>query len=346
MNVSAATSTIIMDNDTNRILYQNNAYEKRLIASTTKIMTFIVAYEYGNEFLDVLVEAGEEVLKMYGTSIYISYHEEMTLRDLLYGLMLRSGNDAAVVIANFIAGSEENFVKLMNQKAQKLGMHNTVFNNPHGLDEQTQNYSTAYDMALLSVYANKNPFYQKVTSTKYHKVQTENKAYSWTNRNKLVFNYEYFISGKTGYTPSAGKTFVSSAKKNNLSLTIVTLNDSDIYETHKSLYETMFEKYKNYIVVNKNTFPIKEKTKNKNAYLKENIIYPIKENEKENLNVKINLNEQIKDNIIGELKVYYADEEIKVIKIYQRERQTPKKGMFQRIKEFFRTIFLCISKWF
>ena len=91
MNVSAATSTIIMDNDTNRILYQNNAYEKRLIASTTKIMTFIVAYEYGNEFLDVLVEAGEEVLKMYGTSIYISYHEEMTLRDLLYGLMLRSG---------------------------------------------------------------------------------------------------------------------------------------------------------------------------------------------------------------------------------------------------------------
>jgi len=201
-------------------------------------------------------------------------------------------------------------------------------------------------MALLSVYANKNPFYQKVTSTKYHKVQTENKAYSWTNRNKLVFNYEYFISGKTGYTPSAGKTFVSSAKKNNLSLTIVTLNDSDIYETHKSLYETMFEKYKNYIVVNKNTFPIKEKTKNKNAYLKENIIYPIKENEKENLNVKINLNEQIKDNIIGELKVYYADEEIKVIKIYQRERQTPKKGMFQRIKEFFRTIFLCISKWF
>jgi len=340
INVSAASSAIVMDSDTNRILYQNNAYEKRLIASTTKIMTFIVAYEYGNEFLDVLVEAGEEVLKMYGTSIYISYREQMTLRDLLYGLMLRSGNDASVVIATFIGGNEENFVKLMNKKAQKLGMHNTIFNNPHGLDEVTQNYSTAYDMALLSSYANKNPFYRQVTSTKYYKVQTENKAYSWTNRNKMVFTYENFISGKTGYTPSAGKTFVSSAKKNNLTLTMVTLNDSDIYGTHQKLYEDMFNKYDNYKLVNQKTFPITIKTNNKNAYIKEDITYPVTSNEKDNLSVKIILYEEKQNNVIGELKAYYNDDEFKSIKIYEKEKVTKEdKNFFQKVIDFFKDLF-------
>ena len=340
INVSAATSTIVMDSDTNRILYQNNAYERRLIASTTKIMTFIVAYEYGNEFLDVLVEAGDEVLKMYGTSIYISYREQMTLRDLLYGLMLRSGNDAAVVIANFIGGNEGNFVKLMNRKAQKLGMHNTTFSNPHGLDEVTQNYSTAYDMALLSSYANKNPFYRQVTGTKYYKVQTENKAYAWTNRNKMVFTYENFISGKTGYTPSAGKTFVSSAEKNNLTLTTVTLNDSDIYATHQSLYETMFNKYENYKVVNYKTFPITTKINNKNAYIKEDITYPVTPGEKNNISVKIVLYEEKQGNAIGELKAYYKDDEFKSIKIYEKEiAKKDEKGFFQKIKDFFKNLF-------
>ncbi len=110
INTFASTSTIVMDTNTGRILYENNAYERKLIASTTKIMTFVVAYEYAKDFLDVYVEAGEEILKMYGTSIYLSYREKMLLRDLLYGLMLRSGNDAAVVIANFVGGSEEAFV--------------------------------------------------------------------------------------------------------------------------------------------------------------------------------------------------------------------------------------------
>lgn len=340
INIKAATSTIVMETDTNRILYQNNAYERRLIASTTKIMTFIVAYEYGNEFLDVLVEAGDEVLKMYGTSIYISYREQMTLRDLLYGLMLRSGNDAAVVIANFIGGSEEKFVKLMNKKAQKLGMHNTTFSNPHGLDEETQNYSTAYDMALLSSYANKNPFYRQVTSTKYYKVQTENKAYAWTNRNKMVFTYENFISGKTGYTPSAGKTFVSSAEKNNLTLTTVTLNDSDIYGTHQSLYEKMFNKYENYKVVDKKTFPITTKTNNKNAYIKEDITYPIISSEKNNINIKVIVYNQKQNNVIGELKAYYKDNEFKTIKIYEKEKIIKNKtGFFKKIIKFFKNLF-------
>ena len=345
INVNATnTSTIVMDVDSGRILYQNNAYERRLIASTTKIMTFIIAYEYGKEFLDVEVEAGEEVLKMYGTSIYLSYKEKMTLRDLLYGLMLRSGNDAAVVIANFIGGSEEKFVELMNKKANFLGMHNTTFNNPHGLDEETQNYSTAYDMAKLSQYANKIPFYQEVTSTKYYKTQTENKAYSWTNRNKLVFNYDNFISGKTGYTPSAGKTFVSTAKKDNLILTTVSLNDANIYDNHKLLYEEMFNKYEKYCVVNYKTFPIKSQTKNNKAYIKENIYYPVKENEKENISIKIILNNENRNNVIGELKAYYKEQEIKSINIYQElDNKKKEENFLEKVKKFFIRIFTVIA---
>ena len=127
-----AKSSIVMDLDSGRVLYENNADEERLIASITKIMTCIIAIEEGD--LDKEVEASDEILKMYGTSIYLEVGEKMKLRDLLYGLMLRSGNDASVVIAKEIAGTEEKFVELMNEKAKEIGMTNTTFSNPHGLD--------------------------------------------------------------------------------------------------------------------------------------------------------------------------------------------------------------------
>ena len=153
-----------MDIDSNRVLYEKNANEKRLIASTTKIMTALLALESNK--MDNLVEAKEEILKMYGTSIYLSLHEKMKLRDLVYGLMLRSGNDAAIVIATYLSGSEEEFVKKMNKKAKEIGMVNTTFQNAHGLDEETKNYSTAHDMALLSSYVYKNfKEYRTITKT-------------------------------------------------------------------------------------------------------------------------------------------------------------------------------------
>ena len=158
-----------MDMDSNRILYEKNIDEQRLIASITKIMTAIIAIESGK--LDEKVTVGDEVLKMYGSNIYIEVGEEITLRDLVYGLMLRSGNDAAVVIATYISGDEIKFVEKMNEKAKEVGMKNTIFNNCHGLDENTQNKSTAYDMALLSSYAFKNPIYRKVVGTKKYKVK-------------------------------------------------------------------------------------------------------------------------------------------------------------------------------
>ena len=179
-----ATSSIAIDIDSGRILYEKNADEKRLIASITKIMTCIIALENGN--LEKDIKAGEEILKMYGTSIYLELNEKMKLIDLLYGLMLRSGNDAAVVIAKEIAGSEEKFVEMMNKKAKELGMNNTKFSNSHGLDEETKNYSTARDMAKLSIYAYKNKTYRKIINTKEYRVKTANKSYLWYNRMKLL----------------------------------------------------------------------------------------------------------------------------------------------------------------
>lgn len=326
-----ATSTIVMDTNTKRILYENNAYEKRLIASTTKIMTFIVAYEYGKDFLDLEIEAGNEILKMYGTSIYISLHEKMKLRDLLYGLMLRSGNDAAVVIANFIGGSEDGFVKLMNKKARFLGMNNTTFSNPHGLDEETKNYSTAYDMAKLSSYANTIPFYKEVTSTKYYDVKTDIKSYSWINRNKMAFTYPNFISGKTGYTPKAGKTFVSTAKKDNLELTIVSLNDSDYYTNHQNIYNKMFDKYQNYLLVSKDSFNMEYD----DYYIKNDIYYPLTTSEKDKITIKIVADNSNLDKIVISLNGKSLYEE----KIYKYERKKQDSSFWKKISSFFYNIF-------
>ena len=200
-----------MDLDSGRILYEKNAEQRRLIASITKIMTAIVAIEEGD--LTEKITVGEEVLSMYGTNIYVEVGEKMKLRDLLYGLLLRSGNDASVVIAKAIAGSEEKFVDMMNQKAKEIGMKNTTFKNPHGLDEESENYSTAYDMALLSKYAYKNKTYRNIVSTNKYEVSTGKKTYLWYNRNKLLTTYEYCTGGKNGYTPRAGKTLVTTASK-------------------------------------------------------------------------------------------------------------------------------------
>lgn len=313
-----ATSSIVMDMDSGRILYSKNKDEKRLIASITKIMTSVIALEKGK--LNDEYKAGEEILEMYGTSIYLEYKEKMKLEDLLYGLMLRSGNDAAVVIANNISKDEETFVKLMNAKAKKLGMSNTSFSNCHGLDEKTKNYSTAYDMAKLSSYAYTNfKEYRKIVGTKKYNVQTKNKSYLWYNRNKLLSSYEYCTGGKNGYTPSAGRTLVTTAKKNNLNLTVVTLNDGAEYVTHKNLYEYAFSNYKRYKVIDKNNFSISKSFFKDDLYIKKSFYYPLKEDEVDKITtkVKINKKKRYKNNEeVGNIDIYLDKEKIASIPIY------------------------------
>ena len=321
-----AKSSIVMDLDSGRVLYENNADEERLIASITKIMTCIIAIEQGD--LDSDVEAGEEILKMYGTSIYLELNEKMKLIDLLYGLMLRSGNDASVVIAKAVAGSEEEFVKMMNEKAKEIGMTNTTFSNPHGLDEETKNYSTARDMAILSRYAYKNKTYRKIIGTEEYRVKTDNKSYLWYNRMKLLGDYKYCTGGKNGYTPSAGKTLVTTHKKGNLKITVVTLYDNDEYNNHERLAEYAFDNYSNYDIVDKNDFDLV--IDDNKYYVNKSFSYPLTDSEKDNVNVLASIDDSINSGKVGNINISLNNKTLKKIPLYIKEEKK-KENFFTKL---------------
>jgi len=336
----SSSSCVLIDNDSGRVLYSKNKDQKRLIASTTKLMTFLIAYENGN--LNKELKAGEEILKMYGTSIYLSLDEKMKLRDMLYGLILRSGNDASEVIASNIGNSYEEFILMMNDKAKELGMNNTIFVNPHGLDEETENYSTSYDMALLAKYLSKVPFYLEVASTKHYTTSTSLKAYDWYNRNKLLSQYKYAISGKNGYTPKAGKTLVSGAVKGDLSLSVVSLNDSNLYSTHIDLYEYGFNNYDNYIVLNKKTFKYEDDCYDGKYYIKNSFSYPLLESEKSSVRILIQIIKNVNlenTNKVGNVIVFFNDKEIHREDLFlEYDSFFKKKSFWDKFKEFFEEI--------
>jgi D-alanyl-D-alanine carboxypeptidase len=234
-----------MDQDTGRVIESKNKDKPMLIASITKIMTCILAIENGN--LDEIVKVDESILKSYGSGIYISVGEEIKLIDLLYGLMLRSGNDCALMIAKSVSNDLDSFIDLMNKKAVEIGMKYTTFVNPHGLDEiDGGNISCSYDMALLQNYALNNLMYRKITSSTNYK--SENYGV-WVNKNKLLNQYSNCISGKTGYTKLAKITLVTSAKNDNLELTIVTLNCGGDFTYHKQLYKKNFNIYDSKLIL-------------------------------------------------------------------------------------------------
>lgn len=312
----SSKSSIVMDMESGRVLYHKNENDIRLIASITKIMTAIVTLENSN--INKNVTVGDEILKMYGTNIYVEIGEKIKIKDLLYGLLLRSGNDASVVLANNVEKSESKFVDLMNKKAKKLKMLNTTFKNPHGLDDDTKNYSTAYDMALLSKYAMNNKIYRKIVKTKKHELSTGKKTYLWYNRNKLLSNYEYTTGGKNGYTPDAGKTLVSTATKDGLNLTIVTLKDSNPYQNHKDMYEYIFNNYKKYTIVEKNNFHFDKNYYNGNLYIKKSFTYPLTDNEIDNIKTIVNISNKNKNGVVGQITIYLDNNIIGKIPIYKK----------------------------
>lgn len=240
-NVSlSAENAILIDQRTGEILFEQNAHHKQSVASITKIMTAIIAIESGQ--MDDVTKASRNAIHTEGSSIYLEEGEKMNMTDLVYGLMLRSGNDASIAIAEHIGGSEEGFVFLMNEKARWLGMTNTNFDNPHGLEEENH-YSTAYDMALLMQYAMNNPEFQTISNTTMYTAET--RSYGWKNKNKLLTQlYEYSTGGKTGYTRVAGRTLVSTAESNGKKLIAVTLNAPDDWNDHIQLFTYGFSQVK------------------------------------------------------------------------------------------------------
>ena len=312
-----SNNAILIDQDSGRILFSKNINEKHLIASTTKIMTAVLAIESGK--LDDMVTINESILKSHGSGIYIKEGEKISLRNLVYGLLLRSGNDAALAIEDYLGGHDK-FVNKMNEKAGEIGMKNTIFNNPSGLDDdETGNYSTCYDMALLMKYANNLYDFKEIDSTKKIMVETNANVYSWTNKNKLLFSYKYATGGKTGYTVKAKRTLVTSATKRDVNLIAVTFNDRDDFNTHKKLYEYGFANYSNYLIINKDKIRIKSK-KYKNLYVKSNYYYLMQNNERDNINTNVimyNKKDRI-DGSVGYIEVFYKNNSVHKEPIYVR----------------------------
>lgn len=309
---TSATSAILMDMDSKRILYAKNIHEQRSVASISKIMTAVLAIESGK--LDNIVTIGDEIDQSYGSGIYIQKGEQMSLRDLVYGLMLRSGNDASYAIAKYVAG--DNFVNLMNQKAKEIGMKNTIFNNPNGLDEQNGNYSTVYDMALLTSYAMKLEEYRKIVATKIYRVETNKNTYIWNNKNKLLFMYDYTTGGKTGFTQKAKRTLVGTASKDNLNLVAVTLNDGNDFSDQIDLFEYGFNNYQNIQIFNKGYLNIYDDLYYGNYYLKvtEKYSYPISSDE--TVNIKFKLDDNPHEGIVGTCDILVNNELVKSLDIH------------------------------
>ena len=229
----SATAYALLDADTGEVLRASREHEKMLIASTTKVMTALVVLEQADLYDTVEITASHMV---EGSSMYLKPGETVTVEELLYGLLLCSGNDAALALAD-ACGGLDTFVGLMNEKAAALGMQDSHFENPNGLDGK-EHYSTAYDMALLMAAAENDPTFCRICATKTAKIGER----TMTNHNKLLTQLDGCIGGKTGYTKAAGRTLLSCCEREGRRLVAVTLCDGNDWADHAALYDYGFTK--------------------------------------------------------------------------------------------------------
>ena len=232
----SAQRAILTEANSGRVLYQKDADRQSRIASTTKIMTALVVAERCEP--EEQVHVASEAVGVEGSSIYLRAGEVLTVRELLYGLLLQSGNDAAVALAVHCAGSTPAFVDLMNEKAQELGLKHTHFMNPNGLDAEGH-YSTARDLSILGACAMKNDLIREITSTKTYKFGER----CLSNHNKLLWRYEGAVGIKTGFTKKAGRILVSSAERGGRRLIAVTINAPDDWRDHTKLLDYGFSQF-------------------------------------------------------------------------------------------------------
>lgn len=242
---ASAGAEIAMELTTRTVLTESNADKRMPMASTTKIMTAIIIAEDCN--LDEEITVPDAAVGVEGSSIYLKKDERIDVRDLLYGLMLRSGNDSAVALAIHHSGSVENFVNVMNERAKRIGADNTNFKNPSGLPDD-EHYTTARDLCNIACYAMNNEIFREVVSSKSH----VGKFRSFENKNKMLYRYEGANGVKTGYTLKAGRCLVSSAERDRMDVVTVVLNCYDMYERSSAILDQCFYAYK-LLELNENT---------------------------------------------------------------------------------------------
>ncbi|WP_120462317.1 D-alanyl-D-alanine carboxypeptidase family protein [Paenibacillus aceti] len=323
---SHAHAVTLMDVTSGRILYEHNGDEELPIASLTKIMTAIVAIEHGR--LSDKVKVGRAAYGKEGSSIYLHLGEEMTLENMLFGLMLRSGNDAATAIAEHVGGSEEGFARLMNEKASLLGLTHSQFQNPHGLDAKNH-YSSANDLAKLTAYALHNPDFREIVKTQVKQAPNPNDPwdYKWINKNKMLRFYEGADGVKTGYTKIAKRCLVSSATRNGQQLVVVTINDGDDWNDHRKLLDYGFAH-----------FPLVEIVK-KGQTVQSGIVagaafkYALNEAETELIEKKLVLHEEnpLRFGYRGELQISLGEQPIGKVPLYKRGSVPAAPKLYQQV---------------
>ena len=233
---ASATAEIAMELTTGKVLCENNADAELPMASTTKIMTAIIIIEDCD--LDEEITVAEEAVGVEGSSIYLKKDEKIDVKDLLYGLMLRSGNDSAAALAIHHSGSIDKFVEVMNERAKQIGANNTSFANPSGLPNENH-YTTARDLCNIARYAMNNKTFKEVVSTKNY----SGKFRSYVNKNKMLTNCEGANGVKTGYTLKAGRCLVSSCEREGMDIVCVVLNCPDMYERSSDIFDECFSKF-------------------------------------------------------------------------------------------------------
>lgn len=341
---TSAKAMVTIEANTKRVLYEKNKNERLPMASTTKIMTALCALESGSN-LDEEFEIDPRAVGIEGTSMYLRKGEKLCLRDLLYGLILPSGNDASCAIAYRISGSIEDFVALMNKKAKELNLVNTNFVNPHGLDAK-DHYTSAYDLAIITAEALKNPEFVEIIGTKSKSVKgaggEQGELRFLKNKNKLLTSFEGCTGVKTGFTDMAGRCFVASSKRGDLSVISVVLNCGHMFEECAMLMEKAFEEY-NYIEVlepylfYRKAPVLKGKENEVKLWTKQGFYYPLTKEESLKISYDYEIDENLiapleKEQVVGKLTIKLCDEVLFETEIYTMD-EIKSNELFENMKQ-------------
>lgn len=327
LNVSAVSSSAkgmcVIEKDSKRIIYSSNENAKLPMASTTKVVTAITVLQECSD-LDEVIEVNNNSIGIEGTSIYLKQGEVIKVKDLLYGLMLRSGNDAATALAYRFGGSVEGFAVKMNEMAKKVGANNSNFTNPHGLHNENH-YTTAYDLSLITAYALNNPIFKEIVSTKSYIIEATNKSDKryLTNKNKLLSNLEGCCGVKTGFTKKAGRCLVSACERDNTTYVCVVLNCGPMFEESTMLLNMAHNNFTNEKIIDKNReiyneYVLDEFQGRLNLYTDQDFYYPLQIGEEDNLRLEysVKLKDAKQGDNVGEIKVFFNNHLIKTLKLY------------------------------
>lgn len=319
-----SSSEIVMEVNSKRVLHESNAYEKKFMASTTKILTALVIIENCN--LSDVVTVTKATTNIEGSSIYLEEGEQLSVKHLLYGLMLRSGNDCAETLAVYCSKSIDAFAKLMNNTAQRIGAVNSNFVNPHGLHDDNH-YTTAYDLALISCVAMQNNVFREIVGTKSIKIPHTKRDYDrlLINKNKMLNEFDGSTGIKTGFTKKAGRCLVSSCVRNGMEIVSVVLNCAPMFERSKELLLNAFNTYELYNIIDSDNIidfiPINNSDRKCGVYIKKDLILPLSKTEWQNLVIEYDYPKQLqspikKDQEIGFIKINHQNNLIFAEKIY------------------------------